>query len=148
MDREFLGIDLEGWVENTIQKVGSGDKWNKAWLSTYFELGGKSRDSGRKSCPKNAVRVLYETGRIRNSEHDYCQISLDDAWNNNSKNGVYALLTIEELVRRPEIDYTSLKSLVYSRTYQIFGDAPETDQGAIKITQLLWGLELLRHKNT
>lgn len=146
MDRTFLGLDIESWIKATIQKAQCGSDWDKAWIEAYVELGGSSENSGNKSCPKNAARVLYETGRIKNSGQAFVDISLPYVWQYDSKNGVYALLAIDELQKNPEITYQDLVSAVHDQSNKIFGIAPASDQGAIKITYKLYNIGLIANK--
>ena len=139
MNNEFLKVDLLDWVYGTIQKVQNGEEWSDAWLSTYFEIGGSSLNSGSKGCPKNALRILYQTGRLKNTELGCKNYNLQKIWED-SKNGVYALITTEVLSENESIEYEQLKDRVYAETASRFGSAPKSDQGAVRLTLMLWKL--------
>ncbi len=136
----MFGVNLEDWLIGTISKVKNNENWNKAWLKTYQELGGKSEDSGKKSCPKNAARVLYQSGRIQGQNKPFKKVSFQDIKINDSVNGVYALMAIEELKQDGNINLNSLVKSVHDNFSKLFGSSPNTDQGAIKLTYKLWHL--------
>jgi len=139
MSNAFLNVDLLKWVYGTVEKVQNGAQWNDSWKSTYLDIGGISKYSSKKSCPMNASRVLYETGRITGCGIDYKYTNLQDVWRD-TKNGVYALIAIDVILNDKSIDYEQLKKLVYAETLTQFKSAPKTDQGAIRLVFMLWKL--------
>ena len=108
----FLSVDLKSWVFGTIKKVQQGTDWNNAWQKTYRELGGKSEESGKKVCPMKGTKTLYLLGRINGSNMPYKNPPPREVWENNSKNGVYALLALEILSRNPSISLNDLWSRI------------------------------------
>ncbi len=145
MHRIMLEVDLVDWVTGTICKVQNNENWNKAWLDTYFELGGKSEGSGKKSCPKNAARVLYQYGRIKGKIKPYKIFLFQDAKDTDSVNGIYALMAVEELKLNSNLDLKSLINSVHINFRKQFGSAPNTDQGAIALTYKLWKLDKIAY---
>ena len=143
MNRIFLKVDLLDWVYGTIKKVQNGRNWNAAWLSTYHEIGGKKCSIGTKPCPKHAARILYQTGRLKCSGIRPKKYCLTDVWKD-SRNGVYALVAADILLNSHSVDYDQLKICVYKTTQRCFNSSPVSDQGAIKLTYMLWKLEKIR----
>ncbi|MCL1123422.1 DUF6979 family protein [Shewanella surugensis] len=146
MDRVMFRVNLNDWLEGTIIKVKNNECWNTAWLETYKELGGQSVESGKKSCPKNAARILYQSGRLKGHNKPYKNVSFKDVKANDSVNGVYALMAIEQLKQNDSIELSSLVKSVHENFKKQFGTAPNTDQGAIKLTFKLWHLNKIFQK--
>lgn len=149
MHNLFLRIDIRKWVFGTIERIPDGGiqsnaAWNDAWLATYFDLGGRSMHSGRKSCLKNGARVLYESGRLEGTSVPYQGICLQDIWEKDSRNGVYSLIAAMELKRAPNVKLAELREVVFATTLSKFGSAPKSDQGAIKLVHTLYGLHRIR----
>ena len=140
MSGDMFGISLNDWLEGTIAKVKNNEPWNKAWINTYKDLGGQSLESGKKSCPKNAARVLYQNGRIAGYDENYKTVSFQEVIENDSVNGVYALMAIDELKQNNSIELSSLVKAVHCKFDKQFGSAPDSDQGAIKLAFKLWHL--------
>ena len=67
-------------------------------------------------------------------------VSFQDIKINDSVNGVYALIAIEELTQDGNLKLNSLVKSVYNNFSKQFGSPPNTDQGAIKLTYKLWHL--------
>ena len=137
MTSNFFKVNLLDWIDGTIQKVRAGKLWNDAWLSTYFEIGGVNHSCGNKSCPKNASRILYQTGRLKNFGIKRKNYDLQEVWED-SKNGVYALIAIDVLFENGPMEHKQLMERVYGETRSKFNHAPKSDQGAIKLALLLW----------
>lgn len=142
MERIFYNIDIVNWIYGTVEKVKTQKiAWNKAWYDTYFELGGKSETSKKKACPKNAARVLYETGRLSNTNLDVKPCSLRHIWETDSRNGAYALMAVNLLCKEDQLPLSSLIKKVHKMAKKEFGTSPKSDQGAIKITHILWNTD-------
>lgn len=112
--------------------------------SNIKELGGRSIESGKKSCPKNGARILYEFGRIINKGIPYQDINLLDVWNNHSKNGVYSLIAIDVLAQFPDIKINKLRQIVKDCVSTKFCNTPNSDQGAVKVAYIMWKLRHIR----
>ena len=144
MSSNFLNVDLLCWIYGTVKKTQNGIQWNDAWKSTYREIGGTSLESGKKSCPMNASRILYQMGRLKDCGINYKDANLEEIWLD-SKNGVYALIAINLLYNNKSIDYKQLQKLVYAETVSQFNSEPKSDQGAIRLTLMLWKLGIIQY---
>ncbi len=134
-------ININKWVQKTINKVEIGLEWNDAWYAAYQELGGQSHNSGTKACPKNGARTLYQLGRIQNTKIPFQQISLQDVLTKYSKNGVYALLAIHLLEQNPNISHRSLWSEIQKTMGDQLHEEPATkDEGSVRVVSALWKL--------
>jgi hypothetical protein len=152
MDKKFLRIDIRKWIFGTIERIPSvviqsKSLWNNAWLDAYLALEGTSMHSGKKSCPKNGARVLYESGRLEGTSISYQELSLQDIWDLDSKSGVYSLTATMELKKNPSVNLVELREAVFATTLRKFGSAPKSDQGAIKLAYILCRLQLIRKVN-
>mgnify|MGYP003386398864 FL=1 len=101
---DFLisGINPELWVKGCIEKVEASDdwkaRWNSAWLETYTELGGEKESIGKKGCPKNCVKGLYEFGRIKGTSQSFQQVDIQVLQDKHGyKNAVYGLAACKKL---------------------------------------------------
>ena len=143
--RDLYKINLKDWVLNTIEKVEKGDDWNCAWKETYFELGGKSRESGSKFCPMNGAEVLYRLGRIKGSRNSFRNPELKEIWNG-STNGAYAILALECILEKPDISRSALWARIQERIRSELGEEPaKFNQGAPTVAYKLWHLGLIMH---
>ena len=137
----FLNVNIVDWVFGTIRKVQTGISWNDAWQQTYREIGGKSAESGKKACPMNGARTLYEMGRIKHSNKPRLNLPFDEVAKNYSKNGVYTLLALEILSGNPNISLKNLWKLVQQRFEEELNLQPaKSEQGSTKIAYKLWHL--------
>lgn len=143
----FLSVNIEKWVYGTIDKVQHGAKWNDAWTETYKEIGGTSIESGKKSCPKNGAKTLYELGRIRNSNMSYVSISYSEILDNYSKNGVYAIMAIDILEKKHNISTNDLWSNIKIMFEQQLDKKPsQSNQGGPTIAHKLWKSGIIQKK--
>ena len=141
---KFLAVDLKSWVFNTIKKVEQGMDWNDAWQKSYFESGGKSKESAKKSCPMNGTKTLYLLGRIKGTNIPYKDISIQEIWSSYSKNGAYAILSLEILRDKPDILLKDLWNEVKKRYQKELGEKPaKSNQGGTTIAYNLWDLGLI-----
>ena len=146
---QFLKVDLRSWVLGTVQKVEGGSNWNTAWQDTYREIGGKKRESGKKSCPMSAARTLYMLGRIRGGNILFKQPPLREIWDSYSKNGAYAVLIIEHLIQNPHISLADLWSVIQGRIKSELGEKPaRSNQGGPTVAYKLWHLGLIIRSGT
>ena len=127
----------------TIAKVGEGESWAKAWLATYKEIGGQSRESGKKDCPRVAAKTLYEFGRITDGGTPFVVWDIDKLWGR-SRNGTYAMLAIELLGADPTLNVTQLWARTQEAVRRKTGDEPAaTNQGGVTLAYKLWHLGLI-----
>ncbi|MDE2721890.1 MAG: dTMP kinase [Gemmatimonadota bacterium] len=143
--RHLYKINLKDWVLNTIEKVERGNNWNCAWKETYFELGGKTRESGSKFSPMNSAEVLYRLGRIKGSGQRFRNPELKEIWNY-STNGVYAILALKFISEKPDISRSALWPMIQDHIRSELGEEPaKFNQGAISVAYKLWHLGLIVH---
>ena len=142
-NRIFCSVDLEAWIYGTIQKHRRGFPWRAAWVDTYWEIGGLSKNSGEKGCPMKAANTLYELGRIRNGGLPFKDCALFELWNR-SKNGTYAILATRLLSANPQLNKASLWTEVQHAVRQEIGAEPaRTNQGGPTLAYQLWRLGLI-----
>jgi hypothetical protein len=147
----IFGINPELWVKGCIEKVEASDdwkaRWNSAWFETYTELGGKKESIGKKGCPKNCVKGLYEFGRIKGTSQPYQQADINVLQDKYGyKNAVYGLAACDKLRNGSYETHSELAGDVYSSLQDLHGmDVPKNgDQGPVKITYMLNDLSLLQ----
>ena len=143
-DSKFYKVDLRSWLNTTIAKVESGEEWNTAWLEAYLELKGESKSSGKKSCPMNSARTLFELGYVKGHGHPK-RVDLSYFDEKYSKNGVYALLALTILQENPTISLEALWQSVRSRYTNETGYEPAlSNQGGTTLTYKLWKLGIIQ----
>ena len=136
---KFLSIDIQLWVFNTIKWVENGVTWRDAWQKSYFSLGGESKESAKKSCPMNGTKTLYLLGRIKGSNKPYRDVPIREIWEEYSKNGAYAILSLEILRESSNISIDELWSKVQERIRKELGEEPaKYNQGGPTIAYKLW----------
>jgi hypothetical protein len=141
----FLKVNLPTWIDGTIAKFEEGVTWNSAWQQTYQEIGGKSAETGRKGCPMNAARTLYELGRLTGHSKAPQTISLSKVWQDHSKNGAYAIAAIECLNKDPDLSLSELWQAIQQKIRQNIGEEPAaSNQGGPTLTFKLWHLGLIQ----
>ncbi len=139
----YMKIDLEKWVYGTIDRYRHGLSWRQAWIETYRNIGGRSDASGAKSCPMNAVEMLYQYGRLRNAGVPYADCEIPELWRRN-RNGTYAVLAARLLRVNPDLGNAALWQEVRKVVRSEIGDEPAgSDQGAATVTLKLWRLGLI-----
>ena len=140
----FLKIDIKHWVFGTITKVQQGAKWNDAWQKTYKELGGNSIETGKKGCPMKGAETLYRLGRIKGGGMERTDPLLREILDEHSKNGVYAVLALDELEQAPDISLTELWKKIQIRVQNELGEEPAaSNQGGPTVAFKLWHLGLI-----
>jgi len=143
--RNLYNIDLKDWVLNTIEKVEKGADWNHAWKKTYFDLGGKRRESGSKFSPMNSAEVLYQLGRIKGNGQPFRNPELKEIWNC-STNGAYAILALKFISKKPDISRSELWPMIQDRIRSELSEEPaKFNQGALSVAYKLWHLGLIVH---
>ena len=141
--RNLYKINLKDWVLNTIEKVEKGTDWICAWRETYFELGGRSKESGSKFCPMKGAETLYRLGRIKGSGQPFRNPELKEIWNY-STNGAYAILALEYISEKPDISRSELWTRIQDRIRAELDEEPaKFNQGAPTVAYKLWHLGLI-----
>jgi len=136
MKTMYSKVILSEWIDKAIGRLHSGWNWERAWIKAYYDVGGEKASMAAKRCPMNTARILYETGRLKNTGIDYKVVDLTDILKD-SINGVYALIAIDMLQQVPHMSFASLVSYVHSDCLEKFGRTARSDQGAIKIVFIL-----------
>lgn len=138
-DTIFMRIDLTDWVYRTIEKVQRGSQWQDAWQKTYRELGGASDAVMTKGCPMKGTQTLYELGRIKDSGKNRKNLPLAEIRNGYSKNGVYAVLALDELQSNSDISAPDLWKRIQERVRNDLGEEPAaSNQGGPTVAFKLW----------
>ena len=134
----YLRLNLWDWIRGTIEKIQhepyAKEEWNKAWVKTYKELGGKSQESGKKGCPKKAAYCLFMMGKIKGSNKPFERLTYQDIQNKYGKNGVYAIMAINILKDDQSLNLNSLWKKVQDKYIEEIGEKPaKSDQGAVTV---------------
>ena len=126
-----------------FEKHQQGVSWRSAWVETYREIGGKSKFSGEKGCPREAAKTLYELGRLKNGDLPFRDYEIPELWNH-SRNGAYAILATRLLQVSPHLSKTSLWREIQEAVRRDVGDEPaRTNQGGPTLAYQLWHLGLI-----
>lgn len=144
--RKFMNVDVPNLVYGTIRRHRQGESWYRAWLNTYWAIGGKSLSSGRKACPMVAAKTLYEYGRVRDGGLPFRECETGELWNR-SRNGAYAILAVRLLRERPALNNSELWFAVQDVVRRETGDEPaRSNQGGPTLAFQLWHLDLIVDK--
>jgi hypothetical protein len=143
------GIPVTPWVVGTVTRMrqaGATDSanWGRFWLQTYLELGGRSTESGKKSCPKSGAYALWFLGRLIHGGRPPLNWSAKQIDTQLGKNAAYAILTAELLAGGAEPSAERLWPRVQDRYKREANDRPAaTEQGAVKIAVALFRAKAL-----
>ena len=147
--RIFYSVDLAAWVDGTIEKHrqdGASWPWRRTWIETYEEIGGRAEESGKKSCPMTAAKILYEYGRIKDCDKLPKDCDITELWKrrDGGKNGTYAILATRLLRADSHLSKTSLWREIRQAVKRKFDyEAPKRDNDAMRVTYQLWRLGLI-----
>ena len=94
------GIPVARWVGGTIQKMVRARTverrdWARFWFDTYRELGGTSRTSGTKGCPRSAAYGLWFLGRVAGADRPRLCWPLQRVMDELGRNAAYAILAMD-----------------------------------------------------
>lgn len=138
-------IPVVSWISETIDKMnqlGANDLriWNQKWLESYFELGGHSKNSGSKDCPKHAAYGLWRLGFLVNGGVTKRYIYIKGIDSRFGKNATYAVLALQFLERGYDpYDIPSLWAEVQSKYREVIKEEPaKSNQGAVTIAAILY----------
>ena len=141
--RIFYNVDLVDWVYGTIEKHERGVSWGAAWGETYREIGGSSKASGEKGCPRAAAKTLHEFGRLKDGGLPYKVCEISELWNH-SRNGTYAILATRLLWANPHLSKASLWREIQEAVRREAGHEPAcSNQGGPTLAYQLWHLGLI-----
>ncbi|MDQ9168810.1 hypothetical protein Q8A64_00130 [Oxalobacteraceae bacterium R-40] len=135
-------IPIASWVTGTVRKMnqkGTHSKahWNETWLDTYFELGGKSKESGAKPCPKAAAYGLWLFGYLCEGKRPFYNIWTADRDNlrlGKNKNAAYAAIAVELLTQGAPSQIGKLWPMVQAEYAKRTGHSPAgSEQGEIRL---------------
>ena len=145
--RVFYNVDLAAWVHGTIEKCRQGESWRPAWIKTYREIGGVSKNSGKKSCPMVAARTLYEYGRLKNGGLPFRECEIPELWNQ-SRNGTYAILATRLLRADSSLNKNSLCREIRRAVRSEVGEGlAGLDEDGPRLTFQLWQLGLIKDES-
>lgn len=97
-EQTFLKVNVLDWVCNTAKRVKKSEEWNDVWTKVYKEIGGEKPDtSGSKVCPRSGAKTLWFLGMLKCTDRPLLEWSYSQIKKELSKNGVYAVLTIDIL---------------------------------------------------
>ncbi len=140
----FMKVNLKEWILGTINLVEHGQEWNDAWYSIYKNLGGTSENSGLKGCPMNGAKTLYLLGRIKGGKRPYLSPTLQEIWNNYSKNGAYAILALDFLSRNPDIELEYMWGQIREKIIADLQEQPAMNNaGGPTVAFKLWHLGMI-----
>jgi hypothetical protein len=145
--RVLNGIPVTPWVLGTVTKMrqaGATESadWNRFWVHTYRELGGRSAESGKKGCPKSGAYALWFLGRLVHGGRAAKNWSVKQIDTQLGKNAAYAILAAEMLAAGSDVSAMRRWPAVQDRYKRETGNSPAaTEQGAVKVA-----VELFRDK--
>ena len=95
-------IPVTPWVSGTVARIlrtGRDDAqtWNDCWYDAYVALGGRSKESGNKGCPRAAARGLWLLGRLRDGQRPLLSWNVAEVYRELGKNAAYASITADLL---------------------------------------------------
>ena len=137
-------IPITRWVNGTVEKIlGTGTHdavtWNKCWYETYTQLGGTSKTSGTKPCPRAAARGLWILGRLRRGGRPLQTRSVVEVYRELSKNAAYAVIAADLLAGDASRSSSALWRSVQSEFTRLTGDIPaESEQGEVRLVIALF----------
>lgn len=143
-------IDAREWIKKTIKKMENSEtespfEWNRFWEETYFELGGEKHSVACKPCPKKAGYTLWCLGRIKESNREREELSIDEVENPLSRNGAYAILGQEILSNSPNLNKSDLFRRIQTEYMRRTNDEPAgSDQGGPTLTWILFNAGMLK----
>jgi len=143
-------IDAREWMKKTIKKMENSEaespfEWNRFWEETYFDLGGEKDSVARKGCPKKAGYTLWYLGRIKGSNRERVEMSIDAVENQLSRNGAYAILGQEILSNSPTLNKSDLFRRIQVEYRRKTNDEPaHSDQGGPTLTWILFNAGMLK----
>jgi len=143
-------IDAREWIRKTIEKMEYSEtespfEWNRFWEETYFELGGEKYSVACKGCPKKAGYTLWYLGRIKRSNRERVERSIDEVKNQLSRNGAYAILGQEILSKSPNLNKSDLFRRIQVEYRRRTNDEPAgSDQGGPTLTWILFNAGMLK----
>jgi len=145
---KILNVNIEKWIYGTIDKVQERDwEWKEAWRETYFEIGGLEESIANKGCPRKGAEALYELGRIKNTNIEYQNKTLQYVNDNLSKNGVYSFLAhriLSESEGKSQIELSDLWDNVKRCYLEALCEEPaNSNNGATTVAYKLWYLKLM-----
>ena len=141
--RNFLKVDLVKWVYGAVDKYQHGESWRQAWPETYRKIGGLSGNTGRKGCPMEAAKILYEYGRLKGCGMPFRDCVIPELWKV-SRNGTYAILVTKLLSENPNLSKVELwREIQGTVRCEISEEPAGSDQGGTKLTFQLWHLGLI-----
>ena len=145
-------IPIIPWVFGTVEKVlhiGTCDErtWNRCWYKTYEELGGSSKTSGNKGCPRAAARGLWMLGRLRRGGRSFQARDAYEVYQDQDlgKNAAYAVIAADLLAAGASA--SGLWSRVQSEFKRLTGDdSADSEQGEVRLVVALFRNQELRPK--
>ncbi|QSJ17902.1 hypothetical protein JYQ62_03300 [Nostoc sp. UHCC 0702] len=143
-------IPIVPWVQETMQKMNVYENealeiWSDYWYDTYKQLGGKSKNSGTKGCPRCAAYGLWYLGRLVDSVQTYKGWEITKIKHELGKNAAYTVLSLEILQQQvgntnTQALWSSVRELYQQRLNE---EAAKSEQGQIKIALALFNTKLI-----
>ncbi len=138
------GIEIKQWVHGTARKMlaaksESRATWNEAWFETYLELGGQSRTTGEKGCPKSAAYGLWSLGLLAGVARNFRKWSIAQVRKELGKNAAYAVIAAELMTGGAAPTVPSLWPRIRKRYEELTGEeAARSEQGEIRLVIALY----------
>jgi hypothetical protein len=137
-------IQVTPWVLGTAEKMQKAGTeavrdWNRYWLETYRELGGRSDQSGSKGCPRAAAYALRFLGRLRGGGRALRSWAVPQVNRELGKNAAYVAIAAESLTQGDAPAADRLWPFVQARYEDETGqEAAVSEQGEIKLVVALF----------
>lgn len=137
-------VSVTQWVNGTVQRVlllGRDDAqaWNTCWFDQYISLGGTSKNSGQKPCPRAAARGLWITGRLRSGRRPFLSWNTTEVYRHLTKNAAYASIAADLLTTTELRSSTELWPLVQAEFTRCTGEpSAASEQGEVRLVVALF----------
>jgi hypothetical protein len=145
MSRNLYKVPCIDWVKKSIYKMMQSNstdiiRWCQVWSESYSELGGKSKTTSEKGCPRVAAYALWRLGRISGGGHPSRFETTSQVIDEFGKNAAYATIAISMF----EQGWISRKNKdVWKEVRRRFNkdtgiSAARTEQGAVRLSRILF----------
>jgi hypothetical protein len=131
------------WVMNTVEKMLAQDRqdpqtWNSNWLRSYEELGGTSRASGAKGCPRAAAYGLWRMGLIAGGGVPRSELTIQQVEEKYTRNAAYVAIAASRISKQGNLEARDLWDIVRAEYREQTGREPaDSEQGEIRLVVAL-----------
>jgi len=123
-----------------MKQAASADRtdWTRCWYETYRELGGRSKASGNKACPRAAAYGLWFLGRISQGGRPRLNWPVSRVVEELGRNAAYAVIAAELYLEEPGRSLQETWQAVRLEFRRQTGEeAARSEQGEVRVTLAL-----------